>query len=309
MRVTVLLGGPSDERSVSLVSGRAVAEALRACGHEVFESDVSASDLSGLDHPADVIFPVLHGKFGEDGQLQEILEKRDLPFVGSGSAASRTAMDKDRTKQAWQRAGLPTAPWEVLTKDRWDGQSLPARVKPACVVKPVDSGSSIDVSICQTNGQVRNTCRKLVDKYGAAMVEKFIKGAEITVGVLEEEALPAIRIETPRGIYDNKAKYDDPNTQYHFDTGLPAEVVQRCGELAVRAHKVLGCRDLSRVDMIVDGANEPQLLEINTIPGFTARSLLPKAAAHAGIEFGQLVDRLAHIAAQRQAQRAVSCCG
>ena len=143
MKVTVLLGGPSAEREVSLVSGRAVADGLRQMGHDVFESDISPTDLRGLDHPADVIFPVLHGEFGESGELQEILEARNLPFVGSGSKASRLGMDKVATKKAWEAAGLPTPPYRVVTSP---DEAIPQE---PCVVKAIASGSSIDVHVCR----------------------------------------------------------------------------------------------------------------------------------------------------------------
>src|SRR5947207_13326122 len=144
MKVTVLYGGPSAEREVSLVSGRAVIEGLTKAGHEVFPSDISPDDLSGLDRPADVIFPVLHGQFGESGELQEILESRGLPFVGSGSKASRLGMDKVATKRAWEAVGLPTPPYRVVKK----GDAIPS-VEGSCVVKAIDSGSSIDVFLCK----------------------------------------------------------------------------------------------------------------------------------------------------------------
>lgn len=150
MRVTVLYGGPSAEREVSLVSGRAVIEGLKSMGHEVFPSDVSPTDLSGLDRPADVIFPVLHGQFGENGELQEILEQRGLPFVGSGSKASRLGMDKVKTKQAWEKAGLPTPPYKVITAADKPFPEVPY----SCVVKAIDSGSSIDVFVCKAPAEL-----------------------------------------------------------------------------------------------------------------------------------------------------------
>ena len=300
MKVTVLYGGPSAEREVSLVSGKAVIEGLQSMGHEVFGSDVSPEDLSGLDHPADVVFPVLHGQFGESGELQEILEKRGLAFVGSGSAASRLGMNKANTKIAWENAGLPTPKWLYVNQDTHDPGSTPEGLFAPCVVKAVDSGSSIDVYVCRTMDQAREACAKVVGKHGRALVEQFVKGTELTVGILEERPLAPIRIKAPEGFYDYDAKYKGQKTEYHFDLGLPAEVVEHVRELARKAHQVVGCRDLSRVDVMIDEANTPYLLEINTLPGFTPRSLLPKAAKQAGIEFGPLVDRLVKRAYERR---------
>ena len=303
MKVTVLYGGPSAEREVSLVSGKAVIEGLQSMGHEVFASDVSPEDLSGLDRPADVIFPVLHGQFGESGELQEILEQRRLPFVGSGSAASRLGMNKANTKVTWENAGLPTPKWLYVNADTADPStgSVEGLFAP-CVVKAVDSGSSIDVFICRTTDQGRDAVKKVVSKNGRALVEQFIKGTELTVGILEEKPLAPIRIKAPEGFYDYEAKYKGQQTEYHFDLGVPADVVEKVRELGRKAHEVVGCRDLSRVDVMLDEQHRPYLLEINTLPGFTPRSLLPKAAKQAGIEFGPLVDRLVKRAYARGAK-------
>jgi len=291
MKITVLCGGPSAERRVSLVSGQAVAAALARAGHQVRKADIGPDNLRALDYPADVIFPVLHGWFGESGELQAILEKRRLAFVGSGSRASRLGMDKAAAKRVWAAHGLPTPPWKVITRDarrEMDSAALPA----PCVVKPLDSGSSIDVSVCLTPQQAARALRRLLERYGRALVEKFIEGAEITVGLLEEKPLDPIRIITSRSFFDYKAKYQDKTTRHCFHTGLPYRVVQQCRWLAKRAADVLGARDLSRVDIMVDRHMRPWLLEINTIPGFTPKSLLPEAARHAGIPFERLVDRL-----------------
>ncbi|HZN68118.1 MAG TPA: D-alanine--D-alanine ligase, partial [Tepidisphaeraceae bacterium] len=288
---------------VSLVSGKAVIEGLQSMGHEVFASDVSPEDLSGLDRPADVIFPVLHGQFGESGELQEILEQRRLPFVGSGSAASRLGMNKANTKVTWENAGLPTPKWLYVNADTADPStgSVEGLFAP-CVVKAVDSGSSIDVFICRTTDQARDAVKKVVSKNGRALVEQFIKGTELTVGILEEKPLAPIRIKAPEGFYDYEAKYKGQQTEYHFDLGVPADVVEKVRELGRKAHEVVGCRDLSRVDVMLDEQHRPYLLEINTLPGFTPRSLLPKAAKQAGIEFGPLVDRLVKRAYARGAK-------
>ena len=300
MRVTVLYGGPSAEREVSLISGKAVIAGLRSMGHEVFASDIGPTNLGGLDHPADVIFPVLHGKFGESGELQEILEQRRLAFVGSGSKASRLGMDKVKTKQAWEQAGLPTPEYRVITAA---DQPFP-EIEYSCVVKAIDSGSSIDVYVCKSPAelpaQAREAMERVVARHGRALVEQFISGPELTVGVLEERPLAPIRIVPRREFFDYEAKYKANDTEHRFDTGLPANVVEECRHLARKANEVVGARDLARIDIMIDHAtNRPYLLEINTLPGFTPKSLLPEAANHAGIPFGQLVDRLVRRAYDR----------
>jgi D-alanine-D-alanine ligase len=202
MKITVLFGGPSAEREVSLVSGRSVIEGLKAAGHDVFPSDISPSDLSALDHPADVIFPVLHGAFGESGELQEILESRNLPFVGSGSKASHLGMNKVATKRAWERAGLPTPGYTVLTRSTWKSFVSTSSVsRPVCaslglplVVKALDSGSSIDVFICHTNDEATAAIDNVLSRHDSVLVEQFIAGPELTVGLLEEKPLAPIRI-------------------------------------------------------------------------------------------------------------------
>jgi D-alanine-D-alanine ligase len=294
MRVTVLRGGPSKEREVSLVSGKSVAEGLRAAGHAVFESDIDAGNLAGLDHPCDVIFPVLHGAFGESGELQAILEDRAIPFVGSGSVASRLGMNKEESKRVWKKAGLPV-PHGVVVRDGSADLFAP------CVIKPVDGGSSIDIEICKTVDEARAACGRLLAKYPQVLVEAFIDGTEITVGILEESALSPIRITTTHAFFDFTAKYVGNDAQHCFDLNLPAETVGLIRSVALAAHRAVGCRDLSRLDFIVDRENRPFLLEINTMPGFTPKSLLPEAAGHDGIPFPQLVDLLVRRAAERGA--------
>ena len=300
MNITVLRGGPSAERDVSLISGRSVAEALRQAGHEVFESDISPRDLSALNVKADVIFPVLHGDFGESGELQEILERRHLPFVGSGSVASRIGIDKIATKRLWHRQGLPTPHWEVVSRATPGNIRMPA----PCVVKAIANGSSIDVFVCRTQDQAEHAYETLLARYSHVMAETLIEGIELTVGILEEEPLDPIRIVVKRDFFDYDAKYNGCGTEHHFDLELPGSVVDQCRELARRANQMIGARDLARVDLMLDRAHSPYLLEINTLPGFTPTSLLPEAAAHCGIEFAVLVDRLVTRAAMRHPESA-----
>jgi D-alanine-D-alanine ligase len=297
MKVTVLYGGPSAEREVSLVSGKAVAGGLREAGHLVNEVDVRPETLeAALSTPADVVFPVLHGTWGEDGQLQAILEQRKVPFVGSGSAASRLGMDKAATKVAWEKAGLPTPPYELVTKAK-----PTTNIKAPCAIKAVDSGSSVDVYICKTQADADKALATLLAKHGRALVEQFIKGPELTVGLLEEKALAPIRIVAKVEFFDFEAKYKRNDTEHRFDTGLPADLVAKCQRLAEQGNAVVGARDLARIDIMIDEkTQQPYMLEINTLPGFTPKSLLPEAAGHAGIKFPQLVDRLVRRAATRK---------
>jgi D-alanine-D-alanine ligase len=296
MNVTVLYGGPSAEREVSLVSGKAVAQGLRDAGHAVSEVDVRPETLdAALAKAADVVFPVLHGTWGEDGQLQAILEARGVAFVGSGSAASKLGMDKAATKMAWAKADLPTPAYELVTK-----ANPVTSIAAPCAVKAVDSGSSVDVYICKSQADADAALKTLLEKYGRALVEQFIAGPELTVGLLEERALAPIRIVPKVAFFDFEAKYKRSDTEHRFDTGLPAELVGRCQRLAEQANAVVGARDLARIDIMIDEkTHEPYLLEINTLPGFTPKSLLPEAAGQAGIGFAQLVDRLVKRAAAR----------
>jgi len=296
MRVTVLCGGPSNEREVSLVSGEAVATGLREAGHEVTTADIDPGDLSALDRQCDVVFPALHGAFGEDGTLQAILEERKIPFVGSGSAASRVAIDKVQTKRVWQRAGIPTPAFYVASA----ADRTPGPVEAPCVVKSIRSGSSVGVYVCPGRDAALARIAEVVAADGEALVEQFVRGTELTVGVLEGRVLPPIRVAYAAGFFDYAAKYGaSGGAEHRFDTGLPGPLVEQVGRSVLAAHDALGCRDLSRTDVMVDAAAAFYLLEINTLPGFTPRSLLPEMAAREGIAFPQLVDRLVRAAATR----------
>lgn len=292
-RVTVLRGGPSAEREISLASGHAVATAARKLGHLVTEADVAPDDLDALDVPADIIFPVLHGRFGEDGELQQILEQRGLSFVGSGSEASRIGMDKHASKTRWQAAGLPTAPWALVDRSC---ASLPDGLQPPCVVKPLTEGSSIGVCVCDTAESLARVLPRAIAAYGCVLVEQWLEGPELTVGILGRDPLPVIQIRPATGFYDFTAKYERHDTDFRLDPPLEGTTCKAIQQLAARAFDVLGCRHLGRVDLIVDRRTGPQLLEINTLPGFTDHSLVPKAAAHAGIAFDRLVDMLLEMA-------------
>lgn len=300
--ITVLMGGPSNEREVSFMSGRAVAEALKRCGHEVTGADVRPEDTSALDRDgAQVAFIALHGEFGESGQLQRLCQQRNLPYVGSGPEASELAMDKVASKRLFREAGLATPDWAVIdrsaSRSRWP--ELLAGVRPPCVLKPIDGGSSLDVTIARDGPTCDAALGELLDKYGRALIEAFVAGREMTVGILAEKPLPVVEIRPAREFYDYIAKYEDDATQYILDTRLPPALQQHLRAAALTAHRTLGCRDFSRVDFILTAAGVAQVLEVNTIPGFTSHSLLPKAASAAGISFEQLCDRIVGLALER----------
>ncbi|MBI4716195.1 MAG: D-alanine--D-alanine ligase [Planctomycetes bacterium] len=289
--VVVLAGGPGPERQVSESSGAAVHAALGRLGHRCVVCDITPADLSALDRRADFFFIALHGEFGEDGALQAELDRRGLHYSGSGAAASRRAMNKVQAKRCLQLAGIPT-PEYLVADAATPPRSLSGLVLPA-VVKPVASGSSVDTSIVRTPQQLAAAVESVAARYGEALVERYIRGPEWTVGILGGRALPVCEIRTKREFYDYQAKYVDDDTQYLFDLDYPAAALERVQALSVAAHRVLGCRVFSRVDWMLDAETlEPFVLEVNTIPGFTNHSLLPKAAARVGVDFDELCQRI-----------------
>lgn len=295
LRVTVLCGGPSAEREISLASGRAVAEALRQRGHEVFVGDIAPDNLAALGHPADVVFPALHGTFGEDGQVQRLMEERGLCFVGSGSEASALGIDKAATKQCVAAAGIVTPAYEVWDRARLDGAGASTVTLPA-VVKPIDQGSSVATRIVRETGALLPAIEVAVGQFGRALVEEFKAGDELTVGIVGSQTLPPICVRPKRQFYDFAAKYQDDATEYLFDAGHPPALLSRAQELSRRVFDACGCRHLARVDWIADRDGELWFLEINTLPGFTSHSLVPKAAQHVGISFDELVERIVFMA-------------
>ncbi len=295
LRITVLAGGPSAEREVSLLSGAAIADALRRRGHDVLLADARPGQLAALDQPADVIFSALHGTFGEDGQLQRILEQRRLPFVGSDAVASALAIDKVRTKQLVLQQGVDTPEFVVLDRTSPAHAAAPLLSGPV-VVKPIDQGSSVLTSVVRRREDFAAAAQAVISEFGRALVERFIPGDELTVGVLAGQALPPICIRTARGFYDYQAKYIDDNTQYLFDGGHSPQARERAMRLSERVFAQVGCRHLARIDWMIDPQERLWFLEVNTLPGFTSHSLLPKAAAHVGIPFDALCERLVRMA-------------
>lgn len=298
LKVMVLAGGPDRERPVSLNSGEGVAAGLRDAGHDVLMRDVLPDNLAALDEfttwGGDVLMPMLHGQWGEGGNLQRILDDRKLPYFGTRAASAALCMDKIATKRAIEEHSLPTPPFEVVTAN--DKHTLRAPV----VIKPPLEGSSIDLVICHDDAAIDATRRDLHTRHKTLLIERFIKGKEITVGVLGNpdgnwQVLPAIHIVPATPFYDYEAKYTRDDTQYRFDIDEPTPVLHQLSELAKKTAEVLDCRHLARVDMFIDEHHQPWIIEVNTIPGFTSHSLVPKAAKQAGMTMAELVDRLARL--------------
>ena len=299
LSIIVVMGGGSAERSVSLASGEAIAAALESLGHRVRRADISPGDLSALEQAdVDVVFVALHGSFGEDGQLQQILEQRGLCYTGCGPQASRLGMDKIEAKRRFAEAGVPTPRFAVAGASQRDNIILDFPL-PA-VVKPADQGSSVGCSIVRQVSDLDAAVAHVVDRYGRCLIEQYIRGPELTVGILAGAALPVCQIRSATAFYDYDAKYQDDRTEYLFDIDLPGELLQRVQQLSITAFEALGCRDMSRVDWMIDAAtSQPYCLEVNTIPGFTSHSVLPKAAARADISFADLCERIVRLAMQR----------
>ena len=291
VKVAVLAGGIGSEREVSLVSGANIVKALGGEGLAVVESDIGPDNLAIVDDTSiDAFFLALHGQFGEDGSLQAILESRGLVFTGSGSRASRLAFDKVASKKHFREAGVIVAAEVVLDKSSTaaDVERKLAPLGKRFVVKPIRQGSSVGVTILEGVAAAAQAAIACYRQYGDCLVEPYIPGREFTVGILNGVALPVLEIRSRSPFYDYQAKYLADTTEYLFDTLDDAALVRRMQEDAVRCYRSLGCRHQSRVDMIVNAAGVPHVLEINTLPGFTSHSLLPMAAAKAGIPVGQL---------------------
>lgn len=295
IRAAVLRGGVGREREVSLESGRYVADALREGGFDVVASDIRPDDMQVLDRKdIDVFFLALHGEFGEDGQLQQILDNRGLAYTGSGPRASRMAFDKMASKRLFAEAGV-SVPAVVEFRPDMDPHELDRRLQSPSgrfVVKPVRQGSSVGVHIVDSRQEAIEAARGVHAEFGDCMIEAFIPGRELTVGVLGRQVLPIIEIRSQAGFYDYNAKYISDQTQYLFDTILDEGIRAQVSRAALTCFDALGCRDFARVDFILTGDGAAYALEANTIPGFTGHSLLPKAAARVGLSMKDLCAQI-----------------
>ncbi len=290
--VAVLMGGNSAEREVSLRSGEAVLNALRAKDVEVIKVNVKGNVIEFLnDLDVDRVFNIIHGRSGEDGVLQAVLDVLNIPYTGSGVLASALAMDKLRTKLCWRGANLPTPNWFVLKTEN-DIDACIETLGFPIIVKPSLEGSSVGMSKAKNRTELVEALKIALECNCEVYAESWVTGDEYTVGILQGEALPVIRLETPREFYDYEAKYNSTTTQYHCPCGLNSEQEKQLQELALKANGIIGVEGWARVDVFIDQNGQAQLIEVNTVPGMTDHSLVPMAAKQAGIDFNELVWRI-----------------
>lgn len=288
-RVGLLYGGQSSEREVSLASGLAIANALQRLSIDSYPIDAGDDLIEQLQcHQLDRVFIALHGPGGEDGSLQGALEYLRLPYTGSGVLASALAMDKLRCKRLWRGLGLPTADFVALDAHS-DWSDVLSSLGGSVMVKPSREGSSIGMSRVDSVDQLERAWRRAADLDREVIAERRLVGEEYTVAIVAGGVLPAIRITTGGAFYDYQAKYNSTETEYFCPSGLSSAREQRLGELCLAAFRSLDCRGWGRVDVMADERGEFQLLEVNTVPGMTDQSLVPKAAAAAGVSFDQLI--------------------
>lgn len=291
-KVAVLMGGLSAEREVSLKSGAAVLAALHRQGVDAHAVDVGRDIVPVLlEGKFDCAFIALHGRHGEDGVMQGLLETLNIPFTGSGVLGSALSMDKVRSKQIWQSMGLPTPDFALLNEES-DWASVVETLGLPIAVKPAREGSSLGAARVEKATDLEPAWREAVGFDDAVLAEPWVIGEEYTVGILGNEALPVIRLETSREFYDFHAKYKADDTRYHCPAGLDAETEKAFQALALEAFKALGATGWGRIDLMLDGDGQPWLLENNTVPGLTDHSLVPMAAKAAGIEFDELILRI-----------------
>lgn len=293
-KIAVLMGGLSAERDISFKTGRAVEQSLRNLGYETVAID-AGRDLVGRLQEAgpDAVFIALHGKYGEDGIVQGVLELMGLPYTGSGVLASAVAMDKAAAKKIMNSAGIPTPDFVEFTRETWDSRSMPELpFSFPAVVKPPCEGSAIGISIVDNFDALGEALGVGFRDYDRLMVEAFVDGRELTVGILEDTALPVVEIIPVGEFYDFDAKYTVGMSRHLVPAPIPESTAVLAQQTALSVHRAMGCRGATRVDIRLDRQGQQWVLEINTIPGMTETSLLPEAAACAGIGFDDLVERI-----------------
>jgi D-alanine-D-alanine ligase len=294
LHVAVLSGGESSEREISLKSGASVIRALTERGHAVITVDPAETDLMHYDWASiDAAFIALHGRFGEDGQVQRILEELEVPYTGSGVQASRLAYSKSASKERFLQHHVPTPPYVLIHESDSAGriQQQASSLGYPLVVKPDTQGSSLGVSIVHSPDELSAALTRCFHLDAFGILESCIVGAEWTVGLVDDQVLPPIQIETSRPFFDYQAKYKDDDTVYRFDFEAPEEVVHRITRSARDACVALETAGLVRVDVMLDRFQRPWVLEVNTVPGLTDHSLVPKAAGRAGLTLGELCEQ------------------
>lgn len=302
LNIIVMLGGPSAEREISLRSGAAVGKALRSLGHNITELDPKNGTFE-LPRHCDVVFLVLHGTYGEDGQIQRQFEKLGVLYTGCDSEASRIAFDKVLTKQKCVLAGVPTAKFAALASAR---ARIPKELAPPLVVKPVRQGSSVGLQFVERIDDWESALAEALKFDSEVLVEEKIVGRETTVGILDGHPLPIVEVRPRAGNYDYKNKYTSGATEYFCPADFDPITTKRIQTAALGAFQAIGGRDYARVDVMVRPDGSPIVLEVNTLPGMTETSLLPKAAAAAGMTYAQLCQRMVDLALRRNGKPAAS---
>ena len=299
LKIAVLMGGPGAEREVSLASGNAVLKALLGLGLDAVPVDVTATEIK-LPEGTGLAFNVIHGTFGEDGQLQDALARLGVPYTGAGPASSRLAIHKSLAKERFLADGVPTARSETVALS--PGVIPHLTVRAPLVIKPPLEGSSVGIQIVKTQNEIPGALLKAAEKYSEVLIEEFIEGKELTVAILDGKALPIVQITPPEGVYDMASKYPwlsgAKGSDYQCPADLDLETTMAVQAAATAAHRSLGVEIYSRVDVLLDSNNRPFVLEANTIPGMTETSLLPKAAAAAGISFPEQCKTIAELSLQ-----------
>ncbi|MBI5102875.1 MAG: D-alanine--D-alanine ligase [Nitrospirae bacterium] len=295
IKIGVLMGGQSSEREVSLRSGGAVMKALQSRGYNVKAID-AGTDLCAVlkKEKIDLAFIALHGGHGENGAVQGLLEIMNIPYTGSGICASAVAMDKEASKKVFIYHGIPVPPFVVVRQGDTGGKKTALRTGFTLpwVVKPSAEGSSVGVEIVRKNAELRKALTDAFAYGEAVMIEKYITGREVQIGILNDKVLGGVEVRPSVGFYSYVAKYTAGMTEYIIPPELDARSYRAAKEAALLAHKALGCRGATRVDLIIDGSGGPFVLEVNTIPGMTETSLLPKIARSAGLNFAALVEKI-----------------
>ncbi len=299
LNITVMLGGPSAEREVSLRTGAAAANSLRSLGHTVHELDPVNANWS-LPPETDVVFLALHGTYGEDGTVQDQLEKLGVPYTGCDPAASRLAFDKVLTKQRCVAAGVPTAKFEVFDSA---SASWPLGWQPPAILKPVRQGSSVGLQFVDRVEQWHEALAEALRFDSQVLMEEKIVGRETTVGILDGQALPVVEVKVKEGEFDYKNKYTPGASEHFCPADFDAKTTKRIQEAALGAFHAIGGRDYARVDVMVRANGDPIVLEVNTLPGMTETSLLPEAAAAARISYAQLCQTMVDLAMHRASSK------